>query len=134
MHFKAFAQVALTGLLITSVPSATASDQEGGYFRFSNKRQIITYIITGERTNSLDFSIAFITPMSSEDPNLPDVPLPSAASVTCNQNDQPDVMKQVYYVSAQINTGNIDEAAVEVLNDFCNTYRRIWLSKKPRAI
>ncbi len=134
MHFKAFAQVALTGLLITSVPSATASDQEGGYFRFSNKRQIITYIITGKRTNSLDFSIAFITPMSSEDPNLPDVPLPSAASVTCNQNDQPDVMNQVYYVSAQINTGNIDEAAVEVLNDFCNTYRQIWLSKKPRAI
>jgi hypothetical protein len=134
MQFKAVALLALSGILMTFAPSAVASDEEGGYFRFTNKRQIISYILTGKTNRSLDFSIAFITPKSSEDPNLPDVLLPSAASVTCNQNDKPDLMKRVYYISEEINTDNINEAAVKVLDDFCNTYRRIWLSKKPRAI
>ena len=126
MRFPAVA----TALMLFGAPVAAleSTNEDSGYFWFDDKRQLISYVIIDRRKTAVKFAIAYITPISSVDKNIPSVPIPSPGIASCGiKSSALDIIHKSYYISNDIKEETFDELMGSVLFDFCNVYRRYWV-------
>lgn len=121
---------AATALMLLGAPVAAleSTNEDSGYFWFDDKRQLISYVIIDRRKTAVKFAIAYITPISSVDKNLPGVPIPSPGIASCGvKSSALDTIHKSYYISNDIKEETFDQLMGSVLFDFCNAYRRYWV-------
>ena len=105
------------------------TNPNSGYFVWKDKRQVISYIKLKDEKEHIQFQLAFSTNKSSVAEEIePEVLIPSTSLVKCTlRNGGFDENVQSYYISSSLTSNNLSDYVMEVVADFCNTYRRVWV-------
>ena len=107
------------------------TNPNSGYFVWKDKRQVISYIKLKDDKEHIEFQLAFSTNKSSvAEKIVPEVPIPSTSIVKCTlRKGGFDENVQSYYISSSLPSGNLSDYVMEVVSDFCNTYRSAWVGE-----